>query len=69
VEFVKKYLQTNIHAILVSENPEDGIQRCIRDADTEYFKSIDHLFGERIGIQMIIPKVNTLCAQCIVTIF
>ena len=59
MEFVKKYLWNNHLAISRSENPEDAIQRCIRDADTEYFKNLDHLFVEKLTIQMTIPKVNT----------
>ena len=57
VEFVKKYLWDNIQALLQSENPVDAMQRCIRDADTEYFKRIDSLFAEKFVIQSKIPKV------------
>jgi len=62
VDFVKKYLQTSIHAILQSKNPENAMQRCIRNADTEYFKNLDQYFVEKLTIQMTIPEVN-LCVN------
>ena len=59
VEFVKEYLWDNHLNILQSENPEDIMQRCIRDADADYFKNLDPVFAEKLTIQIKIPKVNT----------
>ena len=57
VEFVKTYLWDNIQALLQLDNPADAMRRCIRDADTKYFKRIDPLFVEKFVIQSKIPKV------------
>jgi len=60
VEFVKKYLQVNIPTILQSDSPEHAMQTCVGNAENEYFKNLDHVFAEKLEIQMKIPKVNTL---------
>ena len=60
VESVKEYLQTSIHAILQLKNPENAMRRCIRNADTNYFKNLDKYFVEKFTIQMKIPEVTAV---------
>jgi len=59
VEFVKKYLQSNIYAIVQSDNPENDMKKCIKDVDAEFFKSIDQFIDEKSNLQDQIPKVNS----------
>jgi len=60
VEFVKKYLQNKIPAVLQSDNPVKTMQECIKNADAEFFKHIDEYIVEKLAIQELIPKVGSL---------
>ena len=58
VEFVKKYLQSNHLVVSQSDSCKDIIEKCIKDADAEFFKSIEQFLAEKSSIQDRIPKVN-----------
>ena len=59
VEFVKKYLQNNLLAVSQSVSPMETIQDCVKNADAEFFKSIDEYIVKKLAIQAVIPKVNS----------
>ena len=59
VEFVKKYFQAKIPTISTNSSMEEAMHKCIKDADFEFFMSIDQYIIEKLTIQAMIPTVSS----------